>query len=75
MSPFMGGGRDGRSGGRTVLRPEQKLNNAEADQEKVNKILAKEDARYDAMTDEEREKYYVKPSAFTKFKKFFLGRD
>jgi hypothetical protein len=60
--------------GRAPLRPDQQLNNAEAEQEKVNEVLAKEDARYDAMTDEEREKYYVKPSPITKIKKFFRGQ-
>jgi hypothetical protein len=55
------------------LRPEQQMNVDELEQEQVNQILAKDDARYDAMTDEEREKYYVKPSRITRFKKFFRG--
>jgi len=50
------------------------MKNAALEQEKVNHILAKEDAHYDAMTEEEREKYYVKPGPFTKFKKFFRGQ-
>jgi hypothetical protein len=33
----------------------------------------KEDARYDAMTEEEREKYYLKPGLFTKIKWYFRG--
>ena len=54
--------------------PEQAMKNAALEQEKVNLVLAKEDAHYDAMTEEEREKYYVKPGPFTKFKKFFRGQ-
>jgi hypothetical protein len=61
----------GRS--RAAPTPEQQMNDAALEQEKVNQVLAEEDARYDAMTDEEREKYYVKPSAMTKFKKYFRG--
>ena len=50
------------------------MNNAALEQEKLNKVLAKEDARYDAMTEEEREKYYVNPSLFTKIKKALRGQ-
>jgi hypothetical protein len=50
------------------------MNDAVVEQENVNQVLAKEDAHYDAMTEEEREKYYVEPGPFTKFKKFFRGQ-
>jgi hypothetical protein len=54
--------------------PEEAMNNATVEQEKVNQVQAKEDARYDAMTEEQREKYYVKPGPLTKLKKFFRGQ-
>jgi hypothetical protein len=75
LRSFLGGGDRSLGPGPLPLRPDQKLNNADAEQENVNKILANDDARYDAMSDEGREKYYVKPSAPTKFKKLSLGRD
>jgi hypothetical protein len=50
------------------------MNSATVQQEKVNEVLAKQDARYDSMTDEEREKYYLKPSLLTKFKKALRGQ-
>jgi hypothetical protein len=43
-------------------------------QEKVNEIVSKQDARYDAMTEEEREKYYLKPNLLTKIKKALRGQ-
>ena len=66
----------GIKGGRGPLppTPEQKLNNAILDQDKVDRVLAKEDARYDAMTEEERDKYYVHPSLLTKIKKALRGQ-
>jgi hypothetical protein len=63
----------GRGGPRTIS-PEQLKNNEELEQEKVDEVLAKQDARYDSMTEEEREKYYLKPSMMTKIKKAFRGQ-
>jgi hypothetical protein len=60
--------------GALPLTPEQQMNSAALQQEKVNEVLAKQDARYDAMTDEEREKYYLKPSFMTKVKKALRGQ-
>ncbi len=62
----------GRRGPRT-LTPEQRMNMETVDQEKAEHVVAKQDARYDAMTDEEREKYYMKPSFMTKIKKALHG--
>jgi hypothetical protein len=64
----------GLSRGSKRLTPEQQMNSAALQQEKVNEVLAKQDARYDAMTDEEREKYYLKPNLFTKIKKAIRGQ-
>ena len=50
------------------------MNDAVVEQEKVNEVLVQEDARYDAMTDEQREKYYLNPGPLTKLKKFFRGQ-
>lgn len=50
------------------------MNSAALQQEKVNEVLAKQDARYDGMTEEERERYYLKPSLLTKMKKAFRGQ-
>jgi hypothetical protein len=61
----------GWGAGRTLpLRPDQQLNADEAEQDKIDHIVAREDARYDAMTDEQREKYYIKPSMLTRLKKY-----
>lgn len=71
--PYFGlfGGRL-RSGSK-VVSPEQQKENAELQQEKVDGIVAKQDARYDAMTEEERDKYYVHPNLITKLKKVWRG--
>ena len=63
----------GRRGPKT-LNPEQQMNSAALQQEKVDEIVSKQDARYDAMTEEEREKYYMKPSLKTKIKKALRGQ-
>jgi len=55
-------------------RPEQQIKSAALEQEKVNEVLAEQDARYDSMTEEEREKYYVKPSLKTRIKKSLRGQ-
>jgi hypothetical protein len=67
-------GRFGLGRGRAQLRPEQKLNNATVEQEKVDEIVAKQDARYDAMSDEERKRYYMKPNLITRIKKTLRGQ-
>jgi hypothetical protein len=66
---FGGGGR----GGPRTISPEQLINNETVEQEKVNRVLSKQDARYDAMTDEEREKYYLKPTLKNRIKKALRG--
>ncbi len=60
-------------GGPKILTPEQRMNMEDVEQEKVDHVVAKQDARYDAMTDEEREKYYMKPNLMTKIKKALRG--
>jgi hypothetical protein len=64
----------GRKRGNQTLRPEQQMNSATLQQEKVNEIVSKQDARYDAMTEEEREKYYLKPNLLTRIKKALRGQ-
>jgi hypothetical protein len=73
MSRIGGFGGFGR-GGRKVLSEEQIHNRDDLQQEKVDEVLSKQDARYDAMTPEERDKYYLKPSLLTKLKKAFRGQ-
>ena len=60
--------------GNQTLRPEQRMNNATLQQEKVDEIVSKQDARYDAMTEEEREKYYLQPNLTTRIKKALRGQ-
>ncbi len=55
-------------------RPEQRMKGAALEQEKVNEVLAKQDARYDSMSEEERERYYLKPSLTTRIKKACRGQ-
>jgi len=50
------------------------MNSAALQQEKVNEVVSKQDSRYDAMTEEERVKYYMKPSLVTKIKKSLRGQ-
>lgn len=57
-----------------TLRPEQQKNRAALQQEKIDEVLAKQDARYDSMSDEEREKYYLKPNLMTRIKKSLRGQ-
>ena len=54
--------------------PEQQMNSDTLEQVKIRDVLAKQDARYDSMTEEEREKYYLKPSLLTRMKKAFRGQ-
>jgi len=55
-------------------RPDQVMNSVVLEQEKVNEIVSKQDEHYDAMTEEEREKYYLRPSLTTKIKKSIRGQ-
>ncbi|HEY5092034.1 MAG TPA: hypothetical protein VII60_02130 [Acidimicrobiales bacterium] len=73
MSRFGSFGGLGR-GGKKALSEEQIHNRDNLQQEKVDEVLSKQDARYDAMTPEEREEYYLKPSLLTKLKKAFRGQ-
>jgi hypothetical protein len=50
-------------------RPDQVLNKEQAESMKVDEVTHVDDSRYDSMTDEEREKYYVQPSLKTKIVK------
>jgi hypothetical protein len=69
---IFGIGGAGRRGPRTIS-PEQLKNNETLEQEKVDQVVGKQDARYDAMTEEERERYYMKPGLMTKIKKALRG--
>jgi len=40
----------------------------------VDEVVAKQDARYDAMTPGERETYYLKPGFLTRIKKALRGQ-
>ncbi|MGD0691892.1 MAG: hypothetical protein ABSA22_06080 [Acidimicrobiales bacterium] len=62
-----------QNSGPKVLSPEQQKARAALGQDEVVDIDAKQDARYDAMTEEERDKYYVHPNLFTKIKKAWRG--
>jgi hypothetical protein len=61
-------------GGKKVLTDAQIHNRDALQQEKIDEVLSKQDARYDAMSPEERDKYYLKPSLLTKLKKAFRGQ-
>jgi len=50
------------------------MNSAALQQEKVDEIVSKQDAHYDAMSEQERAKYYMKPSLMTKIKKALRGQ-
>jgi hypothetical protein len=50
------------------------MKSAAIEQEKVNEVLAEQDARYDSMSEEERDKYYMKPSPMTRIRKAFRGQ-
>jgi hypothetical protein len=66
------GGRNRRSS--ETLRPEQQMDSAALQQETVDEIVSKQDSRYDSMTEEEREKYYMKPNLLTRIKKSLRGQ-
>ena len=72
MSPFGLGGLV--RVGRPTPTPEQQMNRATLEREKVGEVLSKQDARYDAMTDEERERYSMKPNLITRIKKALRGQ-
>ena len=57
--------------GRAPRRPDQVLNDEEAEQDRIDHVVAREDARYDSMTDAEREKFYVHPGPWTRLMRFF----
>ena len=57
-----------------MLRPEQQMNIAALEQDKVDHIDAEQDARYDAMTPEQRDEYYMKPKLTTRIKKALRGQ-
>jgi hypothetical protein len=71
MGLFGGGSRLGSTP--VPMSPEERVNAAEAEQVKLEKVQGIEDAHYDAMTDAERKKYYLNPGPFTRFLKFFRG--
>jgi hypothetical protein len=73
MSRIGGFGGFGR-GGKKALTVEQQYNRDALQQEKVGEVVAKQDARYDAMTPEERETYYLKPGLLTRIKKALRGQ-
>ncbi len=50
------------------------MKSAALEQEKVNEILSEQDARYDAMTEAQRDEYYMKPSLKTRIKKALRGQ-
>jgi hypothetical protein len=53
--------------------PEQIAASDALGQDNVDNLVSKQDARYDAMTEEERDKYYVHPNLITKIKKALRG--
>lgn len=59
--------------GKRTLSPEQVKNNEQLGEEKVDEMVAKQDAHYDAMTEEERDAYYVHPNLMTRIKKALRG--
>jgi hypothetical protein len=61
-------------GGKKALSVEQQYNRDALQQEKVDEVLFKQDARYDSMTEEQREKYYLKPGLLTRLKKAVRGQ-
>ena len=63
----------GQARGMRTISPEQLKNNQALQQDKVSEVLSKQDARYDAMTEEERDKYYLKPNLMTRIKKALRG--
>jgi hypothetical protein len=73
-SPVRGFGGGLRGGGKKALTEEQIHNRDALQQEKVDEVLAKQNARYDAMTPEERDAYYLKPNLLTKLKKALRGQ-
>jgi hypothetical protein len=66
-----GGG--GQRGGPKMYTPEQIAASDALGQDNVDNLVSKQDARYDAMTEDERDKYYVHPNLMTKIKKALRG--
>jgi hypothetical protein len=74
---FSGGRYSGFLSG--VLRPARPgpaaVRNSEALEEMAtDEALSEEDSRYDAMSDDQRDAYYVNPSLWTRISKRFRGR-
>ena len=59
--------------GRGRKSPEQVRNDGEVAAMAVERAVAKDDAKYDAMTDAERQAYYLRPSLFSRLKKRVKG--
>ena len=57
--------------GRTVFTPEQMRNQGAVDRVALGEVTAKDDAKYDSMTEDERQNYYLTPSLFTRMKRTF----
>jgi hypothetical protein len=67
--PIRFGGR-----GRLTPRADQIQNKQGVEEIKLEHVEDDEDARYDAMTEEQREAYYVNPGLWTKLRKKARGR-
>ncbi len=72
--PIFGGRGGGLGGGRVVPSEAQIRNKAGVEEIKLEHVEGQEDARYDAMTDAQREAYYVSPSLWTRLRKKARGR-
>jgi hypothetical protein len=60
--------------GPKILSQEQLINNETVQQDKVDEVVSKQDAGYNSMTEEERDKYYMHPNLMTKIKKALRGQ-
>jgi hypothetical protein len=68
-----GNSRSFRFIGRGQKSPEQVRNDGEVAAMAVERAVAKDDAKYDAMTQAEREAYYLRSSRFSRLKKWVKG--
>jgi len=71
FTPF--GGFFTRGAMRSRRRPEQALNDQEAASIAVQHAVSKDDAKYDSMTDAQRQAYYLRPSRFSRLMKWVKG--
>jgi hypothetical protein len=62
-----------RARGTTRQTPKHPRNDHSLSELNVDRIDTAEDARYDAMTEAERDTYYVNPNLKTRIRKFFRG--